>query len=157
RVVRVNSSDPADAHVLELGVVEDAVLRAFPAEARLLHAAERRDFRGNDSGVEPDDAVLERFGTAPRAPEITRVEICRKPELGVVRHAHRFLLRAEAEERRHGPEGLLARDEHVRSYIRDDRRFEERASERMALAAVSHPGTLRDRIRDVLFDLRERL
>ena len=65
RATAGSTLDAADAEVLELGVVEDAVLRAFAAEARFLDAAERRDLGRDDAGVEADDAVLERLGDAP--------------------------------------------------------------------------------------------
>jgi len=59
------SGNSADADVLDLGVVEEPVLRALAARARFLDAAEGRDFRRDEAGVEPDDAVLERFRHAP--------------------------------------------------------------------------------------------
>src|SRR4029079_17982379 len=82
------SFDAADAEVLELGVVEDAVFGALASHAGLLHPTERRDLRRDDAGVEPDDPVLERLCDAPRARQVARVEIRREAELGVVRHAH---------------------------------------------------------------------
>src|SRR6188474_407545 len=148
-----SSLDAADTEVLELGVVEDSVFRALAAHAGLLDPAERGDLRRDDPGVEPDDAVFERLRHAPRAREVARVEIRGKAELGVVRHADRVLLVLEAEDRCHRTKGLLARDEHVGLYLRDHRRLEERAAQRVTLAAIGHLAALGERIGDVLFDL----
>src|SRR5205823_13141967 len=58
--MRSVTSAEAHAEVFQLGVVEDPVLRALAAGARLLDASEGRDLGGDDSGIEADDAVLER-------------------------------------------------------------------------------------------------
>src|ERR1700753_2252513 len=91
------SAHAADADVLEFRVVEDAVLRAFAAAARLLDAAERRHLGGDDAGVEAHDAVLERLGNAPAARQIARVQVGGESELGVVGHADGLRLGLEAE------------------------------------------------------------
>src|SRR5688572_32872982 len=67
--------DPAHADVLELGELEDSVLAALASQAAFLHAAEGRDLGGNQTGVQADDAVLERFGDAPRARQVARVQV----------------------------------------------------------------------------------
>src|SRR5207244_5600500 len=64
--MRSVTSAEAHAEVFQLSVVEDPVLRALAAGARLLDASEGRDLGGDDSGVEADDAVLERLRDAPR-------------------------------------------------------------------------------------------
>src|ERR1700682_4040845 len=99
----------ADTQVFELGVVEDAVLRALAARAGLLDAAERGDFGGNDPGIQAHDAVLERLRHAPRARQVARIKVGRQPELGIVRHADGVILALETEQRRDRAEGLLAR------------------------------------------------
>ena len=73
-----------------------------------LTAAERRDLGGGDALVDADDAVLQGLGYAPAAAEIARVKVGGQAERRIVGHAHRFLLRLEAEQGRHRPERLLA-------------------------------------------------
>src|ERR1700691_644829 len=80
------SAHAADADILELGIVENSIFRAFPPGSRLLHAPEGRDLGGDDAGVESDDAVLDRFGYAPASRQVAGIEIGGKPELRVVRH-----------------------------------------------------------------------
>ena len=59
--------DAADAEVLDLEPLLDAVLRALAADARLLDAAERHDLGGDEPGVDAVDAVLERLREPPDA------------------------------------------------------------------------------------------
>src|SRR5215469_951123 len=82
------SSAKADAQELDLGVVEDAVLRAFAPDAGFLHAAERRHFGREQPGVQTDHAVLECLRDAEGARDIAGVEVSGEPELGVVGHAN---------------------------------------------------------------------
>src|SRR5205807_2668612 len=58
-------SADADTQVLELGVVEDPVLRALAAGARLLDPPEGGNLGGDDPGVQAHDAVLQRLRHAP--------------------------------------------------------------------------------------------
>ncbi len=51
-------SNLTDTDVFQLSVVVQPVLRTFAANARLLDAAKRRDFRGDDAGIDTDDAAL---------------------------------------------------------------------------------------------------
>src|SRR5260221_8539524 len=137
------SGDPAEAEVLDLEKFLEPVLRSLAAEPRFLYAAERRDFGRDEAGVDPDDAVLERFGDAPDARDVAAVEVRGEAELGVVGERDGLRLVAEAEERRHRPEGFLARDGHRRRHARENRRLEEAAAERMACAAYQHFRALR--------------
>src|SRR3546814_17056524 len=85
---RARSPSPSvfDAHadILHFEEVLDAVLGSLPSEARFLHAAEGRNFGGDDAGVEADDAVLQPLRPAPRAAEVAGVEVCGEAELVVV-------------------------------------------------------------------------
>ncbi len=108
-------------------------------------------------GVEPDDAVLQGLRHPPGARQIARVEIGGEAEFRGVRHADRVRLGREAKERRHRAEGLLPRDQHLRGDVGDHGRLEERAAERVALAAVHHVRALLHRIGDVLLDFGERV
>src|SRR5438132_7229317 len=84
--MRSVTSAEAHAEVFQLSVVEDPVLRALAAGARLLDASEGRDLGGDDSGVEADDAVLERLRDAPRARQVARVEVGPKPQSEAFAH-----------------------------------------------------------------------
>src|SRR4051812_27904576 len=77
--------DTAEAHVFHFDELLDAVLGAFTAQARLLHAPERRHLGRDESGVHAHHSVLERFRDAPDAADVAAVEIRRETELGAVR------------------------------------------------------------------------
>src|SRR5215475_8538343 len=128
-------SNSTHAQVLYLEEVLDAVFRAFAAGAGFLHAAEGGDLGGNNSGVDADDAVFDLLRHAPDAADVAAVEIGGEAELGVVGEADGVLLGLEAEERRHRPEGLLARYLHLWRHVHEDRRLEEAAAQGVALAA----------------------
>src|SRR5437899_1465851 len=126
---------PTHAQILHDEVILDPVLRPLPPHARFLHAAEGRDFGGDDAGVDADDAVLEGFGDAPDAVDVASVEVRRQAEFGVVREADRFFFVREAEERRDRAEGFFAGHFHAGVDVGEDGRFEEGSAERVALAA----------------------
>ncbi len=48
------------------------------------NAAERRDFGGDNAGIDADYAVLQRFADAEDAAQIAGVEIGGETELGIV-------------------------------------------------------------------------
>src|SRR5689334_7405744 len=51
-------SDAAHHHIFDLDIFFHAVTRAFAAETAFLDAAERRDLRGDEAGVDADHAGL---------------------------------------------------------------------------------------------------
>src|SRR2546423_3501531 len=77
-------SDAAHAHVLPFEIFLDAVLRSLASDPRLLDAAEGRHFGGDEPCIDPDHSVLQRFGDAPDAADIARVEIRREAKLGAI-------------------------------------------------------------------------
>src|ERR1700731_479086 len=87
-----SAGDAAQAQILDLEVVLDAVFRALAADAAFLHATERRDLGRDDALVDADDAVFERLGDPPDAADVAAVEIGGETEFGVVRHADRLVL-----------------------------------------------------------------
>src|SRR5260370_10539743 len=104
--VGLESATEATHHyVLELDVLVEPVLRAFAAEARLLHAAERRDFGRDDAFVDADHPAFQRLRHAPRAAEIAGVEVRGQAERRVVCRRNRFFFRLETECRANGAEG----------------------------------------------------
>src|SRR5690606_25833088 len=60
--VRAGSSNPAHAHVFDLEILVDAVMRPLAADAAFLDAAEWRDLGRDEAGVDADDAAFERLG-----------------------------------------------------------------------------------------------
>src|SRR6187549_446047 len=150
-------SDATHANVLELGELEDAVLRTFAAAAAFLDAAKRRDFGRDEAGVETDDPVLQGFGDPPRPRQVARIDVRGKTELGVVGELHGLFVGVHAEQRRDRAESLLARKDHVARHVGEYGRLVESATERVALAAGDDFRALRFRISDVIFDLGERL
>src|SRR2546426_6461625 len=105
--------DAAQTEIFDDEVILDPVLRTFPPYARFLHAAEGRDFGGDDAGVDADDAVFERLGDAPDAVDVAPVEVRGEAEFGVVGELDRFFLVLEAEERRDRAEGFFPGDFHA--------------------------------------------
>src|SRR5262245_48437750 len=82
----------SDEDVLHLEIFLEPVLRAFAAQARLLHAAEGRDLGRDDADVGADDAGLHRLGDTEDASDVAAIEVTGEPELGVVGKTDHFLL-----------------------------------------------------------------
>src|SRR5712671_3470154 len=108
------SRDAAEAHIFDFEELVHSILGTFAAEAGFLHAAEGRDLGGNDSGVDADNSVFERFGDAPNAGHVSPVEVRSQPEFRVIREGNRLRIRLEPEERRDWTEGFFTRDGHLR-------------------------------------------
>src|SRR4029078_4445976 len=138
---------------LGLDVLVDSVLRALAAEPRLLDAAERRDLGRDEPGVDADPPVLESFGPAPHASEVARIEVRREPELRGVGELDRLGIGPEADQRRDRPERFLAEDLRLLRDAGQHGRLEERAAERMALAAREDLRAVRRSVADVVLDL----
>src|SRR5207247_10922354 len=117
-------SNSPETQILDLEELVDAVLRSFASDPRFLHAAERRDFGGDDAGIDADDPVFEGFRHAPDAADVTAVEVGRKAEFGIVRQPNGVGFSVEAEERRNRTKRLFARDGHRRRDVGQDGRFE---------------------------------
>src|ERR1700675_2205935 len=97
-------SDSAETEIFDFDVFVHAVLGAFAAEAGFFYAAEGRNFRGNDSGVDADDAVFERLSDAPDPSNVAAVEISSETKLRIVRKCDSVGFFLESEERRDGTE-----------------------------------------------------
>src|SRR5262245_8728441 len=69
----------AETEVFHFEVFLDPVFGSFAADARLLHAAEWRHFGRNQTGVDADDAIFERFGDAPDPSDVAAVEVGGEP------------------------------------------------------------------------------
>src|SRR3954467_6195762 len=140
--------EAADQHAFHLEVFLDAVLRALAAEARVLHAAKRRDLGRDDAGVRADDADLHLFRDAEDAADVAAVEVAGEAELGVVGELDHLVLAFEANEWRHRAEGLFVGNDHLGRDVRDHGRLEEEAAARMSFPSENHPCTLAERIGD---------
>src|SRR5690349_15021235 len=145
--------DAAEQDVLHLEVFLEAVLRALAPQSRLLNAAERSDFGRDDADVRADDAGLHFLRHAEDAADVAAVEVAGEAELGVVREANDFILRLEANERRHGAERFLEGDDHVGRDVRHHGRLEEEAAALVALAAKDDLRAFADGVGDVLLGL----
>src|SRR5919198_4233379 len=137
--------EAADEHVLHFEEFLEAVLRALAAESGLLHAAERRDLRGDDAGVRTHDAGLHLLRHAEDAADVAAVEVAGEAELGVVGESDHLIFGLEADQRRHRPEGLLVRDDHRRRHVGNHGRLEEETAALVALAAEDHLGAFAER------------
>src|SRR4051794_40392602 len=109
-VMGCGSGDPAEAHILDLEIVLDSVLRALAAHAALLHTAEGCDLDRDDAIVDADQAHLQRLGDAEHAAQVTGIEVAGKAHVRGVGEPDHLLLGLEPEQRRHRPEGLLMGD-----------------------------------------------
>src|SRR4029453_12790579 len=145
--------DAPNAQVLDLQEFLHPVLGSLAADARLLHAAEWSRFGGNDSGVDAHDSVLERLGHGPDAADVASVKVRRETELRVVREGDRFGVGLEAEQRRDGTKCFLARDEHRRSDVGQDRRLEKASAELVTVASDDHPRALGRGVANVFLHL----
>src|SRR6476469_1119297 len=124
-ITRSSPSHPSHAQVFGLEPFVDAVLRSLAPDARFLDASERGDFGRDDAGVDPEDAVLQRFGHAPHARHVATVEVARQPVRRVVGLAHRLVLGREPADAGHRAERLLAADRHGVGDAGQHRRREE--------------------------------
>src|SRR5688572_17766826 len=111
-VTRTGLLDAADQQILDLEVFLDSVLGAFATQARLLHAAERRDLRREDAAVDADHAGFHRLRYAENAADVAAVEVSGESEFGVVDHRNRFRVGLEAKQRRNRAERFFARHLH---------------------------------------------
>src|SRR5690348_3687265 len=140
--------DSAEADVLDLEELLDAVPGSLASEAGLLHAAERRHLVRDDADVHAHDAGLERLGSAEDAAHVAGVEVRAQAELGVVREPDHLRVVLEAEERRDRAEGLLARDLHAGLHPGEERGLEEAPAQRVAMPAEHDLRALRHGIGD---------
>src|SRR6185312_11421229 len=152
-----STRDAAEAQILDLEELLDAVFRALAPEPAFLDAAEGRHFGRDDALVDADDAVFEGFGHPPHAIDVAAVEIGGEAEFRVVGHLDRLGLGLETEERRHRTESLLARHLHGGGDIGEDGRLVEAAAQRVPVAADDHARALFERVADMLLDLLDRL
>src|SRR5690606_25564401 len=107
----VSLSDPGGARRSPRGAARDVVEAdalvlleplggAFPPEARLLDAAERRGRVGRHALVDADDPGLETVGDGERAVEALGEHVAREAELGVIGPGDGLVLGREALDRR---------------------------------------------------------
>src|SRR5437763_4075690 len=142
----------ADRGIFDLEEAFDAVFRSLPADAGLLHTAERSHLGGDDALIDADDAVFQIFHDAEDAADIARIEIGGKPVFGVVRHADGVRILLKAEQGDDGSEDFLARHRHVGCDIAHNGGLEEGAAQGVALAAEGDGGALACRLADQLLD-----
>src|SRR5215475_9959752 len=86
------TSSPRQRDVLRLEELHEPLVRAFAADAALLHAAERRRRVGHEAAVEPDHAEVELFRDAHAAAQVARVEVGDQAVFGIVGSLDHFVL-----------------------------------------------------------------
>src|SRR5450830_400430 len=141
----------AQAEIFDFQVVFDAVLGTFTAQARGLDAAERRDFVGDQPGVDTDHAVFQGLGHTEYTAQVTGVEVGGQAELGVVGHRDHFGFVLEAEQRRQWTEGFFLGHGGVLGDVDQDGRLEEVAFD--GLAAGQQGRAFAQGVGDVFLDL----
>src|SRR6266850_7606808 len=92
-LARALAGNPAEAHIFDFEELVHSILGTFAAEAGFLHAPEGRDLRGNDSGVDADNSILERFRDTPDAGHVSSVEVRSQSEFRVIREGNRLRIR----------------------------------------------------------------
>src|SRR5262245_16298129 len=100
-------SSPIHRYVLRLQELHQPLMRAFAADAGLLHATERRRRIGDEAAIEPDHAKVELFGDAHAAAQVLGVEIGDQAIFSVIGAADDLVLGLEGLQRRDRPEDLL--------------------------------------------------
>lgn len=65
----------AQAQILDLEIIFDALFRALAALAGLFDAAEGGDFGRDEAGIDADHAIFQRFGDPENLRHVHRVEI----------------------------------------------------------------------------------
>ena len=144
------------ANVFQFHVVVDPVTATLAAKAGLLDPAEGRHLVGDEAGVDADHAVFQRFLHPGDAADVTRVEVGRKAEDGVVRHLDDFGFGLELEQRGERSEGLFLRHFHVRGDAGYHCRLEERPAKLVPLATGHDLAAPGEDVGDMLFDLVHR-
>src|SRR5471030_3303094 len=150
RRLSIKSLD-AQAEVFDFQVIFDAVLGAFTAQARRLDAAERRDFVGDQPGVDADHAVFQGFSHTEHTAQVTGIEVRSQTELGVVGHRDHFGFVFEAEQRRQWTEGFFLGHGSVLRHVDQNGRFEEVAFH--DLATGQNGCAFADRVSNVFLNL----
>src|SRR5579859_120423 len=121
-------SNAAKAEIFDFNEFIHAVLGAFAAQAGFLYTAERRNLRGNDSGVDADDAVFKRLGDTPYAGDIAPIKVSGQAKFRVVRERDGVRFCFEAEQRCDRTEGFFARYRHLRRDVGENGRLEKAAT-----------------------------
>src|SRR5882724_12329786 len=140
------SRDAAEAHIFDFEKLVHSILGTFAAEAGFLDAAEGRDLGRNDSGVDADNSVLERFRYAPNAGHVSPVEVSSQAEFRVIREGNGLRFRLELEERRDRAEGFFTRNGHLRCDAGENGRLKKAAAECMAMSADEYFCSFRLRV-----------
>src|SRR5271155_4527695 len=148
----VTSTDPTYADILDFCVVQNPVPRAFAAHTRLLDAAEGRHLGGDNAGIEPHDAALNRFRHPPTACQIPRVNVGGQAKFSIVGERDSLSLRFEFEQGSDGSEGFFACHQHRLGDADKDCRLEECPPQRMLFAAEDAFGAVRNRVCNMFFD-----
>src|SRR6478736_5795030 len=99
---------PRHRDVLRLQKLHQPFVRAFAADARLFHAAERRGRVGDESAVEPDHAELELLGDAHAAAHVLGIEVGNETVLGVIGALDHLALGFEGLDRGDGAEDFFS-------------------------------------------------
>ena len=117
-------------------------VRAFAADAGLLHAAERRRRIGDQAAVEADHAEIELLGDAHAAAQVLGVEIGDETVFGVVGALDRLVLGLEGLDRGDRPEDFLVQHLGIVRHIGEHGRRIEEARARPAPCRRSAPWRL---------------
>src|SRR3989344_9036589 len=109
------------ANNLRFGEKLHAPAAAFPADAALLHAAERRpQVVAEKMSVNPHHADPERRRNTLAARAVFRPDTPRKPVVGIIPEGDRFFLVFKRQYRENGAEYLIAENAHSRVHIHKD-------------------------------------
>src|SRR5579872_2453177 len=133
-------SDAAEAEILDFDVFIHSVPGAFAPEAGFFYAAKRRDFGGNDSAVDANDAVFESFGDAPDAGNIATVEVGSQTKFRIIGECDGVGFRFEPKKWRDWTERFFACYGHLRRDVSENRGLKEASAERVTMTAYKNFG-----------------
>src|SRR6266404_2223304 len=113
-----------DPDRLDVGELLDSVRRQLAPVARLLDPAERKARVRGDHAVDEHQARLDALGHLAAALDVGGPDARAETEVGIVGHAERFLLVADADHGRNRAESLLVINRHAGPHPREHGRLE---------------------------------
>src|SRR3546814_99123 len=124
RLIKAHSK--LERYVLGIEILVDTLGSAFTAEARFLHATERRRSIGDRAAIDADHAGVQLGRDAHRPVDVAGVEVRHEAVLGVVRSRDRFVFGVETDHCRNGSEDLFLQEARIGGQLIQNGRGEEK-------------------------------
>src|SRR5215470_14217245 len=108
-----SGSNPAEAQILDLDEPIHSVFRALASESGFFHPAEGRHFRRNQSTIDADNSVFQRFRDPPHPSYVAAIEVSGQAEFRIICERNCIGFRLEAKEWRNRTKRLFPSDSHL--------------------------------------------